>query len=126
MAIALESRKWASQFRCQVEEQLFPGESLVAWCVTDLDEGLSFADTLLVLTDRRLLVAPLGSHRSDMALDSSHLSFQGHVLADVDALLTRECSGTGTLEVRSHEGVLGAWHYTARQSECGPQSGRII
>ncbi|MHB8973715.1 MAG: cyanophycin metabolism-associated ABC transporter [Pirellulaceae bacterium] len=116
VGLTLEPRKWTAQFRCQVEEHLFPSESLLAWCVTDLDEHLCFADTLLVLTDRRLLVAPLGSHRVDMAHRIGHLSFQGHVLADVDEMVTREYSGTGTLEVRTHEGVCGAWHYTARQS----------
>ena len=105
-----------AQYRQQVEEQLFPGESVLAWCLADLDENLRFADTLLVLTDRRLLVAPADPRRSDAASVASRTVFRGFVLADVDELSAREYSGTGTLEVRSHQRVLETWHYTARQS----------
>ena len=110
------SNEWAAQYRQQVEEQLFPGETVLAWCLADLDANLRFADTLLVLTDRRLLVAPAALCRTDAASVASRTAFRGFVLADVDELSAREYSGTGTLEVRSHQRVLETWHYTARQS----------
>lgn len=111
-----ELRKRILQFRAQIEEQLLPAETIVAWCVTDLDETLQFADTLLVLTSHRLLVAPLDPHWADSALRVPRLSLESHVLADVDEMTAHECSGTGTLEVQSHDGLVGTWNYTARQS----------
>ena len=42
-------------WQTQVEAQLAPDETLLAWLETDLDDRLRFVSGMLALTDRRLL-----------------------------------------------------------------------
>jgi len=114
-----QDKAW-TRYRQQVDQQLMPGEPVVAWCIADLDHQLQFSDTLMVLTDRRLLVSPLGPRRTHGELsvdDQQLLKFRGYEFADLEACVARERSGIGLLEIQPHNGSIEVWHYTARQSQ---------
>lgn len=88
-------------WRAALEARLEPGENLVAWFVPNLDANLSFHNSLLVLTDRRLL--SFESETADAALWPLQRSH---------ALQFRDRSGVGRLELLGPEGRLAAWRYT--------------
>ena len=73
----------------------------------DLDLSLQFADGLVALTDRRLIVG--GQGRTQPASRAG-------LLADVVALKLRERAGLGTLDILSAEERLGSVRYTVVRS----------
>jgi ATP-binding cassette, subfamily B, bacterial len=93
--------KWRGELR----RRLQPGEILVAWCLADLDQGLRFAERILVLTERRLL-SVAGGGQEVPAWESWPL--------DPDVIVkVSEQGPVGLLEILGPAGRLAHWRYTA-------------
>jgi ATP-binding cassette subfamily B protein len=96
----------------EVEAQLEPGENLLAWFAPDLDERLFFAQGLVLLTDRRVLM-----RAGDRQLASPSASrWQAWPLERDAALRCEVRGGVGTLELVTGTGRLAPWRYTPGQS----------
>ena len=80
---------------------LAPGENVLNRLEVDLDADLRFADTTLVLTDRRLLTRLPGSH-----------GWQQWPLNDTLSLRHHDHAGVGTLELHDAQQRLHAWRFT--------------
>lgn len=94
-----------------ITSQLEPDEAVVAWFLPDLNSrGLRCAESVLVLTDRRLIsfTPHADAHRS--------VSLPGELrhwkLAEVAGLRARDRSGLGRAELEGPGGELVHWHYT--------------
>ncbi len=82
---------------------LEPGERLLASFLSDLDSSRRFRESLLALTDRRLLAFDnVGDRQVTHAFS----------LVDVSSLTAQDRGGMGTLEASGAEGLLLRWHYT--------------
>ncbi len=102
---------WAlpEEWRRVIEPRLQPGEQLLAWFQFDLDRRLSYRNSLVALTDRRLLAGPaeeLGNGHGDL----------GWPLTGDLSLRVSEHGGVGTLELLGPDGQLAHWRYTAGHS----------
>lgn len=104
--------------RRTVEAQLEPQESVAAFFLFDLDDGLKFTDGLVVLTSRRLLVvrgADLsGSSGTPRAGDRdwTNCKITANPIAAISALVTHDRGGLGQFEVLGREARLDQLHYT--------------
>jgi ATP-binding cassette subfamily B protein len=84
---------------------LAPGEQVLTWVATDLDEQLRFADGLLLVTDRRLLsVKAAGEASGEWTLPAAGLN-----------LRKRDHAGVGTLELVDATRRVASWRYTLAQ-----------
>ncbi len=94
-----------------ISRELEPDESVVAWFLPDLNQELRYAESVLVLTDRRLLSFTPASPATPrgVGLPGEIASWP---LADVSGLKTRDRSGLGTLELEGPNGQLAQWRYT--------------
>ena len=92
-----------SSWRERIGELLEPGETLVAWLETDLDERLDFADGMLALTSRRLVGLP-------PALASGP-SWSLPVARDM-SLVHQDHAGIGRLTLVDARQRLATWRYT--------------
>jgi ATP-binding cassette, subfamily B, bacterial len=102
-----DGKRVPTSWQREVADQLGFGESVVECFVTDLDHDLHFAESIVVLTNHRLLwlgrangaagkTAPLGT----WPLDS------------VSGMTARDRYGTGTLELDGSAGPIARWRYT--------------
>ena len=97
------------QTRATIESQLISGESVTATFLADLDAGLQFAETLVVLTDRRLLATPLSRERTATTWTS-------WPLGDVNSVVTRDRGGLATLDILGRFARLASWPHTIARS----------
>ena len=91
-----------SPLRAPVESRLAPGEHIVAWMMSDIDDQRRYRTTLLALSNLRFF-----SSTTDILRDWP--------LADADKLRIKDRAGLGTLELLGHDRRLGDWHYTIMQ-----------
>jgi ATP-binding cassette subfamily B protein len=114
-------------WRREVENRLESGETLLAWFEPDLDERLSYARGLVVLTDRRILAAsaeaPDNSTPPGRSTLPAKFSWLTWALGPDVTLRSAENRGVGTLELVGGEGRLAAWRYTAG---LGPAAHRLV
>ena len=101
--------------RRAVESQLESQESVAAFSAIDLDENLRFADGLVVLTSRRLLVV----HRADSsgaapadASNWTNCNVAAWPLEAIASLVSHDRGGLGQFEVLGHEARLASLHFT--------------
>jgi ATP-binding cassette subfamily B protein len=87
--------RWAAN----LDGQLAPGEPVLAWAELDLDSRLYYAESLLVLTSRRMV-------------ECSGTAAKTWNLGESTSLRARDRSGLGTLELVDDEGQVGEWRYT--------------
>jgi ATP-binding cassette, subfamily B, bacterial len=99
MPIDLVDSANESQYQSLLQ-QLNPGETLLAWVLTDLDSEVKFGQAILALTDSRLIgrVSP----------STSWSSFEISAVR----LKLRDPSPVGSLEVTDTNGQLGLWRFT--------------
>src|SRR5436190_2215018 len=83
--------------------RLEPGESVLAWLETDLDQTLRYGQQFVVLTDRRLLAF---THADGKVLTNDWRLGRDTVLK------VSENGPVGTLEIVNTAGQLGHWRYT--------------
>lgn len=93
-----------------ISGQLEPDESVVAWFLPDLNLDLRFSESVLVLTDRRLL--SFSPDPGDTSSPGGQGSWRSWNLAEVAGLRSTDRSGLGTLELEGAEGQLVRWRYT--------------
>jgi ATP-binding cassette subfamily B protein len=113
-----------SGWRERVGGLLEPGETLVAWLETDLNERLDFADGFLALTSRRLVSLPPASApasapgsvpASAAAATPSSSRADGPrslPLARGMSLSHQDHAGVGRLTLVDHQARLAIWRYT--------------
>ncbi len=100
--------------RRAVESQLESQESVAAFFFVDLDENLQFADGLVVLTSRRLIVvksAPSVTSSSG-AGNWTNCVVSAWPLDQIASLASHDRGGLGHFEVLGHESRLVELHYT--------------
>jgi ATP-binding cassette subfamily B protein len=86
--------------RGRVQALLEPGELLVGMFSPDLDAQLRYHESLVVLTDRRLLA------------QGADGKVQAWRLGEVKSLQARDRGGLGTLEAMGGDRRLGCWYHT--------------
>ena len=100
---SLDTKGLPKQRRAQVEAQLQPGETVLAWFAPDLDERLHFAESLVVLTNRRLLsFGREGTPTTSAYTDGDGGAWRSWPLADVARLSSKDRGGVGTLALCRH------------------------
>lgn len=93
-----------------VRSRLQPGETVLAWFESDLDDRLRYTPHLVVLTSSRLLtVTPSGAASGNGKAGHS----QAWSLGEEVRLKTSEQGVVGTLELLGAEGRLAHWRYSA-------------
>ena len=92
-----------TRWRVDLEARLGRDEAVIAWFAPDLDTHLHFADSLVVLTDHRLL-------------SFSETGDSSWILNDTMTLRARDRSGLGALELSGPGGRLAQWRYTIDRS----------
>jgi ATP-binding cassette subfamily B protein len=108
---------WAAlppERRGEVERQLQPGETLLAWFEPDLDRKLFYTFGLVLLTDRRLLARET---------EGGAPRWEAWALEPDLAVRAQEQAGVGTLDVTNPAGQLAHWRYTAGR---GPAAHRLV
>lgn len=96
-------------WRASLEAELasgggMPGETVLAWLETDLDQRLHFRDGLVIVTDRRVLAHQPGQGAGD--------GWQQWTISPEFALHHGDHAGVGTLALHDRNGRLASWHYT--------------
>ena len=93
-------------WRTGLAARLEPGEGIVAWFAPDLEPArLRYADGLLALTDRRLLLGegPPGDPH-----------WRSWPLGEIDSIRSRDRGGLGAFEIFGPEGRLAQARYTVK------------
>ena len=106
-------------WRDRLNEQLESGERLVAFFEPDLNGQLEFADGLIVLTDRRLLLstAMSGSARNEATdVSAKPVQWRSWLVNRVTTLRTREAAGLGVMELVGPNALEASWQYTMAKS----------
>jgi ATP-binding cassette subfamily B protein len=108
-----EIRPLPAKWRRQITAALMPRERVLAWLLPDLDSALHYADSAVVLTDRRLMYfAPSGAATSD-----GHMSApQSWPLELLNSMRATDRWGLGTLELAGRGGSLAQWRYTVARA----------
>ncbi len=104
-----------NEWRVDVESRLLPGETLLAWFAPDVDAGLRYRESLLVLTDGRLLQGEPAEGSSTARV------WREWTLRPDLTLQARDRSGLGTLDLFGPAGRLAHWRYTIGRSAAASQ-----
>ena len=108
------------EWRADLDARLEPGETVLAWFSPDLDSRLDFCESLVVVTDRRLLHGAPEAGRSSAGAGqrpgTGPRIWQSWTLAPKLALRAHDRSGVGTLELVDSQGRLAIWRYTISRS----------
>src|SRR5262245_14368446 len=100
----------------EVEAQLVPHETIVAWFAPDLDADLHFARGLVVLTDERIISSCAIRATVPPAADAlSSLTWQIWPIDTLKSMTVHSRAGVGSLRLDGHEGQLAAWSFTPAQ-----------
>ncbi|HEV3138479.1 MAG TPA: ABC transporter transmembrane domain-containing protein, partial [Pirellulales bacterium] len=100
-----DGKRLPAKWHEQITAQLKPGETVAAWFVSDLNLELSYAESVVVLTNRRLLwFSP-----SDSRLADGPRAWR---LEEIASLKAKDRAGLGTLELEGPEGRMAHWRYT--------------
>ena len=99
-----------SPWREQAESRLAPEERILAWFLPNLDESMHFSESLIVLTNTRLL--HLDADRPASASGAGPGQDEVWRLHRGLELKIKDRAGVGTLELFDEDGRLGVWRYT--------------
>jgi len=89
----------------ELASRLAPGEQVLAWLETDLDQGMRYAPGLLALTERRLVSG-----------GSDGISRHEWPIGPVHALELSDHAGVGTLKLLDADGrCIAQWRFTLGQ-----------
>lgn len=86
-----------------IQRQLWADEQIIASFLSDADQQRNFRNTLLVLTNQRLIAQPA---------DGSPESPLEWPLMDISRLKLHDRSGLGAFDILGHAGRLAVWYYT--------------
>ncbi len=96
-------------FRGPLRQQLEPEERVAAILRVDLDEQLQFADRVVLLTDRRIVVVSAGAVGPAGVAGCAVAAWPLSEIASID---THDRGGLGQLEIYGHAARLANLHYT--------------
>lgn len=99
-AFSIASPALPAEYSASITSQLLPGESVLAWLETDLDDRLHFSSGMVVVTDNRLLATGSGAGWQSWSFR------EGMRLARFDH------AGIGTIELVDDSSLLARWRYT--------------
>lgn len=106
----------------KVIANLAPGESSLAYFEPDLDSQRDFADSLLVLTNHRIVVFADDSLPASAASpETKHALVRSWPLKAVANLRTREATGLGALEILGRNALEFTCSYTMAKSPAAIQ-----
>ncbi len=115
-----DAKRVPAEWHELISSQLEPGEAVVAWFLPNLDLELRYAQSMVVLTDRRLL-----SFKPDGPASSDGQTAPGSIgswrLAEISSLRAKERSGLGTFELAGPAGRLDHWRYTVGRAASAQQ-----
>ena len=111
-ADTLPAEPMVAPWPASLEAQLQPGETVLAWLETDLDERLRFELGLLAVTNQRLLSQPCGQSAWRSWAPAHDLS-----------LNQRDHGGVGQLELHDAQARLAVWRYTLGRN---PAASRVV
>lgn len=89
-----------AEYSSSITSQLLPGEPILAWLETDLDDRLHFSSGMVVVTDTRLLASGSGA------------GWQSWSFRDGMKLVRFDHAGIGTIELVDDSSLLARWRYT--------------
>ncbi len=108
------------EWRSDLDARLEPGETVLAWFSPDLDARLDYCESLVVVTDRRLLHGVPQVHgpaaRAGQRDEAGSRTWQTWMLAPKLALRAHDRAGVGSLELVDGQGRLAIWRYTISRS----------
>ena len=108
----------------RIEEHLEPGEYVVGCFAPDLDVELRYAQTLVVLTNARLIASPaIYAADGSGAAGNGENGWQSWPLETVAGLRAHDRAGLGTLELLGPAGELAHWRYTIA---CVPAAEKFV
>ncbi len=102
---------------------LLPDETPLAWFEPDLNRDLCYADSLVLLTDRRVLSFEPGNGSPLQGEACSLVLAESHPLGPDSRFEAREFGGIGRLDLADGERRLASWRYTAARS---PGARRVL
>ena len=114
VAVSHNGRSLPAEWEVAAQGQLAPGEQVLAWLETDLDQRLRYARGVVLLTDGRLLSA---------STTDTEVSWQSWPLEEGTDLRSHEHGGAGAVELVAPTGRLTHWRFTAGQSAA---AGRLV
>ena len=102
------------EWRSDLQQQLVPGENVLAWLEVDLDERLYFARGLLIVTDQRLLACSPQGQGAGLGSDTLPpiRTWSSWALAPDSRLEHLDHAGVGTLALVTPDGRLAHWRFT--------------
>jgi len=100
-----EAAPLPEQWRITTTDFLQSGEQIAAWLTPDLDRNLSFAQGLIVVTDRRICA------REAVAGEWQAWDYRPGL-----TLHSHDHAGVATLELRDADGLLASWRYTLAEN----------
>ncbi|MBI3863003.1 MAG: ABC transporter, partial [Planctomycetia bacterium] len=107
------------RFRRAVESQLEAAESVVAFCMADLDDRLQFAESLVALTSQRLLLVREAQPKQAAGSEEgspSECAAQAWPLTSITFLSARDHGGLGHFEALGNDARLASVYYTVGQA----------
>ena len=111
MDASTDAWQWIPRSRREeVRRRLEPGETVLACFSPDLENGLRYAQGLVLLTDRRIL----SGRPADPS--GSELTWRSWPLEHATSLRAGERAGLGRIELLGTEGRLDHWCYTAARA----------
>jgi ATP-binding cassette subfamily B protein len=101
------------EWRADLDARLEPGETVLAWFSPDLDPRLDYCESLVVVTDSRLLHGAPGAGGRP---GPGARQWRSWSLGPELRLRAHDRSGVGTLELVDGHGRLAVWRYTVSRS----------
>ncbi len=121
--IASPNRNWEAlpePWRDDLHGQLRSDERPVAWLVFDLDEARRYSESLVVVTNHRL-IATTGNWAGSNDREKNASRYKEWILESGSSLICRESAGLGTVELLGTTGQIAQWQFTAAKSELANQ-----
>jgi len=107
----VDNKRVPAHWHRLISAALEPGETVVSWFLGDLDQELHYAESVVVLTTRRVLAISAADEKNG---DANPL--RSWPLDDVATLRAKDRWGLGTLELEGPEGRLAHWRYSVARA----------
>ncbi len=102
------------QWQRQISAALEPGEIVVAWFLSDLDLELHYAESVLVLTNRRLF--DFAPQTAGGATPGNGKIVRSWPVETITTLKAADRGGLGLIELEGPAGRIAHWRYTVQRA----------
>ena len=109
-----DGQRVPASWRPRISQQLAADEEVVAWFLPDLNHDLHYAESVLLLTDRRLL--EFVAENEPRAGGGGQSAPRAWPLEAIASMRARDRSGLGILELEGPNGPLAFWRYTVARA----------